>query len=165
MLRAGVSVLDITPPIGLELGGLGLRQQPSVGILDALFAKALVVEDDDVRVAIVSCDLLGFSNQYDDGLRKAIVGSGLVEAENVMIACTHTHAGPATQFLRGCGHSAHRAASVLPSPSGERMKRCRASPSTTAFPSAVMKLALTCSSATPASPISPPAHPCGCTLK
>lgn len=103
VIRAGVSMLDITPPVGLQLGGFGLRQQPSVGISDALFAKALVLENDDVRVAVVSCDLLGFSNQYDEGLRKAIAGSGLVEAEKVMIACTHTHAGPATQFLRGCG--------------------------------------------------------------
>lgn len=102
-LHAGFHQQDITPPAGLDMGGFALRPQPSAGIYDPLFTKALILDDGHTRVAIVSCDLLGFSTEYTDGLRGDIAATGIVSADHVLIACTHTHAGPATQFLRNCG--------------------------------------------------------------
>jgi hypothetical protein len=103
VLRAGVAEGNITPPLGIEMGGFGRRVQPAVEVRDPLFAKALILENDGERVGIVSCDLLGFSLEYDRELRHAIATTGVVKADRVMIACTHNHAGPATQFLRNCG--------------------------------------------------------------
>lgn len=104
-LLAGVAQIDITPPVGLEMGGFGRRVQPSVGVHDPLFAKALLLDDGHTRVVIVSCDLLGFSYEYDQSVREAIASTGVVEAGCIMVACTHNHAGPATQFLRNCGNA------------------------------------------------------------
>ena len=57
-LRAGVAQTDITPPVGIEMGGFGRRQQPSVGVYDPLFVKVLLLDDGHHRVGIVSCDVL-----------------------------------------------------------------------------------------------------------
>src|ERR1700735_3011669 len=54
-LKAGVASANITPPLGkyrvLSSGKIG------TSVRDPLYAKALVLEDGDTRVAIVSLDL------------------------------------------------------------------------------------------------------------
>lgn len=102
-LRAGYAQIDITPPVGTDLTGFFSRRQPSTGIHDSLFARAVVLDDSRTRIAIVSCDLLGFSPEFDHRLRTAIARTGVVPADHLMIACTHTHSGPACMPLRGCG--------------------------------------------------------------
>ena len=52
---------------------------------------------------LVSCDLLGFSVEQTDGLRRALSQRFGVPTEGILLACTHTHTGPATVPLRGCG--------------------------------------------------------------
>lgn len=102
-LRAGYARADITPPVGGEMSGFFARQQPSIGIHDRLFARAVVLESDEVRIGIVSCDLLGFHPDFDAELRGAISRATGISGEGLMIACTHTHSGAACYPLRGCG--------------------------------------------------------------
>src|SRR5262245_59184211 len=57
-LRAGAAVADVTPPVGFPLWGYAARRDaPSVGVLDPLKARALVLEAGGERVAFVSLDL------------------------------------------------------------------------------------------------------------
>lgn len=49
MLCAGVARSEITPPIGVELTGYAARQQPSTGILEPLYARALYLEHGSER--------------------------------------------------------------------------------------------------------------------
>ena len=58
-LRAGAATVDITPHAGVVMDGYGARREPSRGVHDSLFARALVLEREGERFAIVSCDLLG----------------------------------------------------------------------------------------------------------
>src|SRR3954466_2429748 len=57
-LKAGAAKVDITPPIGYPMWGYGARHDaPSLGTLDPLRARALVLATDEERIALVSLDL------------------------------------------------------------------------------------------------------------
>jgi neutral ceramidase len=103
MLQAGTAKTDITPPVGIELTGFISRHQPSIGIHDPLYAKAVVLDDGTTKLAIVSCDLLALSRDSVKIIRNIITKSTKIPQSNILIACTHTHSGPATVFLRNCG--------------------------------------------------------------
>src|SRR5436309_14556953 len=57
-LQAGAAKTDITPQTGYAMWGYGARHDaPSVGVLDPLQARALVLAAGDERIALVSLDL------------------------------------------------------------------------------------------------------------
>ena len=100
-MRAGVAKVNITPPVGLELSGWAFG--PSVGILDELYAKVLLLESDGRKAAIVTADLIGFNTEYATAIREGIASKVDMNANDVLISCSHTHSGPATMFLRRWG--------------------------------------------------------------
>ena len=102
-LRAGAARIEITPPVGLDLTGFLARENPSIGVRDPLYARALVLDDGDRQVAIVSCDLLGFERKWVMEICDRIERRTGIYAPQVMVACTHTHGGPATIRLVDCG--------------------------------------------------------------
>lgn len=102
-LRAGAARVCITPPVGIELSGYLLRDQPSTGIHDDLYARALVLEEGDTRLCLVACDLIGLQEESVAQVRALAAASAAVDPANILVACTHTHGGPATLFLRHCG--------------------------------------------------------------
>ncbi|MEM2110611.1 MAG: neutral/alkaline non-lysosomal ceramidase N-terminal domain-containing protein [Candidatus Bathyarchaeia archaeon] len=112
---AGVAKVDITPPIGLELSGYGYyRNRKSTGISDALYSKAIVLSDGTTRVAIVSNDLIGLPKEVTKKVREEVSKETGIPKENILLACTHTHSGPATIYLRGCGEVDKDYLRVLP---------------------------------------------------
>ena len=58
-MKARIAQIDITPKPGVELSGFAARIQPSTGVLDPLFAKALYLADGQARVLWIHCDLVG----------------------------------------------------------------------------------------------------------
>ncbi|GAI90376.1 unnamed protein product, partial [marine sediment metagenome] len=102
-LRAGTAKVNITPPTGTELSGYVLREQPSLGIHDPLYARALVLEHDGHTIALVSCDLLALRDDSVRAIRTIASQQTGIPPSNIMLSCTHTHSGPATIFLRNCG--------------------------------------------------------------
>lgn len=102
-MRAGIVRTKITPPVGIDLTGYIGRPGPSARIHDDLYATALILDDGSTRIGIVSLDILGMDFQQDAILRSAISQSSGIAPENLLIVSSHTHAGPATQFLRECG--------------------------------------------------------------
>jgi hypothetical protein len=93
-LRAGMAKTVITPPVGTPLSGYGGRTDPSTDVLDDLYAKALVLDDGNDRIALVVCDIIGFSIDTVKEMRAMIQQQTGIKADNIMIACTHTHSGP-----------------------------------------------------------------------
>jgi hypothetical protein len=89
--KAGAAVRKITPEKLIPIsGGMGAPVIPTATKGD-LFARALVLEKGEIRVAIVSIDNLGWPAYLGDRSRKLIKG---VAAENVLIGVTHTHSAP-----------------------------------------------------------------------
>ncbi len=101
-LLAGAATVDITPPVGGLMDGYGARRQPSQGVHDPLFARALVLDyggDRDNQCAIVGCDLLGMHPWITAEVRRTVPAATGIPLEGILIAATHDHAGPAG--LRG----------------------------------------------------------------
>ncbi len=99
--RAGAARTDITPPVGLDLSGGPFGR--SKGVMHPLGARALVVEGDGRRLAVLVCDLLGFDAAYADAIRRDVAEVVRTAPEAVMLAATHTHGGPAVVSLRDWG--------------------------------------------------------------
>ena len=114
-IKAGVGVVDITPPLGVELCGYGLYlNRRSTSIRDRLYSKALVLSDGVNRVAIVANDLIGITKGMSKDIRFLVAKETGIPQDHILITCTHTHHGPATLSLRGCGEIDEDYMGVLP---------------------------------------------------
>jgi len=102
-LMAGASKIDITPKDNVWMDGM-IRSHESEGVHDPLFARALVVSPDGKNkknaVVIVSCDICAVdADLITNHIRKTASDKTGIPAENMIIAATHTHSGPATQGI------------------------------------------------------------------
>ena len=92
-LRAGVGKADVTPRTGYVLGGWVRGDRHGQGVHTRLFSRALVLERDGRKVALVQLDLFmtpgGMLKQIGD----ALASRGFSE-QNILISATHTHSGP-----------------------------------------------------------------------
>jgi neutral ceramidase len=102
-VKSGCSKIRITPQVGVDLSGYGLREQPSVGIHDDLFARALFLEQGTERLLWLHCDLIGLERNLVRTLRKRLLEEVKLAEHQILVSTTHTHAGPATRRVRGCG--------------------------------------------------------------
>lgn len=102
-MKVGISQVDITPKAGVRLSGFAARTQPSVGILDSLYAKALYLVDGDVKLLWLHCDLVGFERDIVLAMRVWAQTALGLRADQVMLSATHTHSGPCTIRLNGAG--------------------------------------------------------------
>ncbi len=98
MVKAGAAKVDITPKTSVWMDGM-MRDHKSEGVHDPLFARALVISEDESmekRMALISCDVCTIEGAATEEIRKLASEETGIPPENVMIAVTHTHSGPAT---------------------------------------------------------------------
>jgi len=89
--RAGAGMRVITPEKLLPIsGGVGIPQ-PATQKMGDLFARVLVLEKNQTRVAIVGLDNLGWPAILGNKIRKLVPQ---IPAENILIGVTHTHSAP-----------------------------------------------------------------------
>jgi hypothetical protein len=92
-LRVGAAAVNINPPEGTPLAGYYSARGAKV-VLDDLYSKALVLEQDGVKVALVVCDLISLPRRTIVEARKLIETQTGIPGSHVMISATHTHTGP-----------------------------------------------------------------------
>jgi hypothetical protein len=92
-LTVGAAATDITPPRGCPMAGY-YSVRGAEGTHDPLFAKALVLEKDGVKVALVALDLISTTRGLVDETRKLVEKETGIAGKNVMISATHSHTGP-----------------------------------------------------------------------
>ena len=102
-MLVGTAHLDITPPLGIDLTGFAVRQQPSTSILDRLAVRALYLEDGPERLLWLNADLLAIEDSLAEELRQAVGPELGIPVTRILLTATHTHSGPATIHLTGCG--------------------------------------------------------------
>lgn len=106
-LRGGAARVNLTPPLEMKvaLGGYGARMsKPAVGVHDAVWAKALVLAQDDRRFALVTADVLAFPPLFKAAVVERLSAEGW-SAHQIMLLPSHTHTSfdmmalhPANQF-------------------------------------------------------------------
>ncbi|MCI0463921.1 MAG: neutral/alkaline non-lysosomal ceramidase N-terminal domain-containing protein [Gemmataceae bacterium] len=93
-LQAGAAKIEITPPLGFPMWGYGVRHDaPSVGVLDPLQARALVLAAGSERLALVSLDLGRAPTRQSTAAIRARV-KATAGIEHLFLVATHTHHGP-----------------------------------------------------------------------
>jgi hypothetical protein len=92
-LRVGAAEVDITPPPGLRMSGY-FHERLNTGTRDPLKAKAIVLDQGDVRAALVFCDLIGVPAGVALRAREAAEKRTGIPAAFISVAATHSHTGP-----------------------------------------------------------------------
>lgn len=91
--RAGRAAVVITPPVGTPMAGYyALRR--ATGTHDDLHAKALVLEAQGVRVALVACDLVNLPPAITSRARQLASEQSGIPTTHIMLSATHSHTGP-----------------------------------------------------------------------
>lgn len=95
-LNAGFAKVNITPTQPVRMSGYDARSEPFKGVHDDLFVSAAVFENGDIKICIITADVIGFSHMFTDEVRSLIEKETGVSAMNVMITAAHNHSGPIT---------------------------------------------------------------------
>lgn len=99
----GVAAQEVTPPLGVWMTGYANRPGPAAAIHDPLYVRALAIVSGNERVVLVSLDLLGLDADLLTAIRDGLAVRCGLEPRQLLVNASHTHAGPATQTLRGLG--------------------------------------------------------------
>jgi hypothetical protein len=96
-LQAGAASCVITPPVGFPMWGYAARKDaPSVGVIDDLNARAVVLSVGDEKLAIVSLDLgRAPTREHTAAIRDRVRAAGI---SHIMLVASHTHHGPALEL-------------------------------------------------------------------
>ena len=95
--KAGVATVDVTPEPGLWMAGFAARTCPAEGTALPLHAKALALEDERGRRAVlVTADLLGVTAAMSARLAAALQSRHGLPREALLVNASHTHSGPVT---------------------------------------------------------------------
>jgi Neutral/alkaline non-lysosomal ceramidase, N-terminal len=110
-MKAGVAKVDITPPVGVQMWGYFNRLKGAEGTIDPLYARVLVLEAGDQRLAYVDLDLgRTFGAASTERLRQAAQQSSGINC--LIVQATHTHAGPVVMDVYPSGPPAWETAAI-----------------------------------------------------
>jgi hypothetical protein len=113
--RTGMAASDITPEVGGELCGFGwYLNRVSTGIIEPLYANALVWQLEETKGVIISCDLLAVSAEITESVRQLVGKRCGIPLDHIMVCATHTHSGPPTKLNVGWGDMDPEYMAVLP---------------------------------------------------
>ena len=94
-IKVGLGETIITPFGNFQMSGFA-RSQVSTGVHDDLHARCLVLEDKAGNTAVLmSISVSGLNDEFAACIREGISAKTIIPGENIVISCTHTHAGPA----------------------------------------------------------------------
>lgn len=93
--RAGVAAADITPASSMWMGGYAARKHPSVGTVQPLQAKALVLADAmGSRFVFITVDAIGVTRLLRKNLERRLEASYQLQPQEFVLTASHTHSGP-----------------------------------------------------------------------
>jgi neutral ceramidase len=95
----GYGEADITPgPMQVQMSGFG-RERYAKGTLKPLSTQAVALRDEKGQIALlITADILDFDRVMVNVIRQAITRKHGIPPENILLAASHTHWGPAVRF-------------------------------------------------------------------
>jgi neutral ceramidase len=96
-LFAGTAKVMITPEVPIPMSGYGGRTAPFKGIHDDLFARVIVFSDGVNKAALISADVIGFSNTFWEKTTQCITKETGIKKEYILLSAVHNHGGPVTK--------------------------------------------------------------------
>ena len=98
-LKVGFAEVDITPPVGTHKIGW-LKDIVSDTVLDPLSARVMAIESNGEKAGFIQLDTLCIPREQAARIREEVARRHAFPGDNVMVAATHNHAGPA---VANCG--------------------------------------------------------------
>lgn len=95
-LLVGVAAQIVTPDLGCEMAGFDARRGVAEKIHDDLHSRALVFDDGQTLLALISVEVIAVSQAFSNLVCQRIEAATGIPASHVIIAATHTHCGPVT---------------------------------------------------------------------
>lgn len=92
-LKAGIALVDITPPIPFRMSGY-FYERLSTGTKDPLHARAIVFQQGQETAAFVFCDVVGLPLEVAAPARKKVSAATGIPVDHIAVTGTHTHTGP-----------------------------------------------------------------------
>ncbi|HPS53350.1 MAG TPA: neutral/alkaline non-lysosomal ceramidase N-terminal domain-containing protein [Phycisphaerae bacterium] len=102
-IKAGFAKTDITPAMGIRLGGYGLAKRPAESVHDNLYSSALVLEQNGVRCVLISLDWLCITSDVAANIKNAVHEKTGTPLDNIIVCAIHTHTAPNTMAIPGWG--------------------------------------------------------------
>src|SRR5262249_62092571 len=103
-LRAGAATAVITPNLGASLCG-SMTDRRAEHVHDELHARALVLDNGEVRLALVLLDLIAAGKDWLGEVKHQGNGFTGIPTGHILISCPHTHTPPTpAQILPGNPH-------------------------------------------------------------
>lgn len=140
-LAVGFGESVITPPLGVDLCGYGFYlDRKAETVLDDLKVRALYLSEGTESLRMIACDHIGLSVEFSDRLRTGLAAALGLPASRILVACTHTHSGPATQSLTGLGEVSPAYLEIVAKRIAEAAEEAAARPETAEFRTAFAPL-------------------------
>lgn len=92
-MKIGFAKKEITPPLGLELGGYA-GYRPNSGVHDMLYCKAILLEQQGIRYGLVVLDLMCADESLCGKIAAAAAPYG-IQKRHLIVSAIHSHAAPA----------------------------------------------------------------------
>ncbi|HQR07422.1 MAG TPA: neutral/alkaline non-lysosomal ceramidase N-terminal domain-containing protein, partial [Gemmatales bacterium] len=89
----GIAKVDITPDYPIRLAGYGFRRTESEGVIQKIWAKALVIGDKD-PVMVIAVDVCGLSHNFVEKLAAELDKKLRIPRRQLAVTVTHTHTSP-----------------------------------------------------------------------
>ena len=99
-LHAGAATANVTPWLGLAIPGY-FQERYGKDVHDELLAKALVFDNGETRVAMVTCDFICMPEKLADAVKERVQARCGIPPTHTMVNATHTHTGVAVMGTRG----------------------------------------------------------------
>tara|TARA_R110002095_G_scaffold215450_1_gene209679 strand:+ start:305 stop:1711 length:1407 start_codon:yes stop_codon:yes gene_type:complete len=90
VLLAGAATSNITPPLGELIVG-GWKPIPAKRVHDELHARCIVLDNGQVKLAIVLCDNVGIPESVFDLAKEQVQQHTKIPKSHLLMASTHTH--------------------------------------------------------------------------
>ncbi len=96
-LLCGAAERITTPRLGLDIPGY-FEARKACGVKSDLYTQAVVLDDGDRVLAVISVDILDFQKAFATAVRKRLAQELGLAPEAVLIAATHCHTGQPTNY-------------------------------------------------------------------
>ncbi|MCE9554641.1 MAG: c-type cytochrome [Planctomycetes bacterium] len=99
--RAGAAAVEITPTAFPVIIAGNFTEQLATKALDKLYARAIVLDDGQTKIAIVVVDSCGIEAQFLDEAKRLAHDATGIPTERMLIAATHSHSAPSSWGVLG----------------------------------------------------------------
>jgi len=97
-LKIGLTVSNITPPVGARLMGYAERVGGSTAVADELILQTVAFQHGETRSLLVAADLIGLAEYFYDGITREFQARFGIPPQNVLLIASHNHSGPVIPY-------------------------------------------------------------------